>query len=452
MAHLELIIGCQNGDEGKGKIVDLKAQEADLVIRANGGCNAGHTVINEFGKFGLHLIPAGIFSPKALCLLGPGVLFDLELFDGEARDLRNKGLTLDNLLVSDRATVVLPYHRFLDKFEEKAKGSGRVGTTGKGIGPACAERDSRTALCTDLLKTPDRFMQSLSGTLKQKRNLLNLSDLTDEEKGLFNPDRYEDLVRRFAADYKDMVVDSGEVIEGFLAKDDAYILGEGAQGAILDKYHGTYPYVTSSPCTAAGFLYAAGLPPTGYSLFEITGIYKAYVTKVGAGPMPTKMKEGDRSIAQQIREKGNEFGTTTGRPRDVAWFDAVAGRQVARLNGLTGVAILKGDVLANIDPVKVCVAYNLDGKIIHRMPANAEDYAKVEPVYQEFKGWPDIKGMQSYWDLPEKAVTYYDALRQMLDVPITLIGVGAERNDIIYPPAVTSSINPYCIRTLTLRF
>src|SRR5579884_2341267 len=371
------IIGAQWGDEGKGKIIDGLARNVDFVVRYQGGSNAGHRVVHEKGEFAFRLVPSGILYPSTTCIIGNGVVVDPKGLIEEMEQLQQQGIDISRLFISERAHVVMPYHFLLDRLEEEARGADKIDSTQRGIGPAYVDKHARTGIRMADLLDADTFRAKLSTILQQKNRMLtqiysqpplSLEEIHGEYFG------YGQQLRPHIADTQKMLRDA--------LFEHKTILLEGAQGALLDIDFGTYPYVTSSSTLAGNATSGAGLPLR--SIDRVIGVYKAYITRVGSGPMPTGLfdREGN-----EMRDRGHEYGTNTGRERRCGWFDAVAGRFVAQLNGLDAAIITKLDVLDTFPTIKICTAYNLRGKIIHSLPATLSDLAACEPIYEEVKGW-----------------------------------------------------------------
>lgn len=417
-----IIMGGQWGDEGKGKLTDALASQASMVVRANGGSNAGHTVKTDRGTFKLHLIPSGILNDDVICVIGAGVVIDLETLATEIRDLKNRGIDTSRLRISDRAHLVLPYHSQLDRLEERRREGDEIGTTLRGNGPAYADKVSRHGIrVCDLLDT---------SILRRK-----LAIEVDSKNAIFsNVYRSEEI--EFATLYRDLLewsegirslITPTEVLVQDALQDGQHILVECAQGSMLDIDYGTYPYVTSSSPTAAGACQGAGVAPT--QIERVLGVYKAYSTRVGAGPMPTELTD---DIGEEIRQRGNEFGTTTGRPRRTGWFDGVAARQSGRLNGVSEVALTLLDVLDTFETIKVCTGYDVGGKQVTHVPAQLDDLSGVQPVWQEIPGWSqDTTGMRSIDELPPGAQDYLSVIEQQIGAPVKYVGVGPAREQLI---------------------
>lgn len=416
------VVGGQWGDEGKGKVIDLLAQRAEVVIRSHGGNNAGHTVVNEQGKFALHLVPAGIFNARTTCIIGPGVVLDPAILLEEIDTLQQRGVDTSGLVISNRAHMVMPYHLLLDRLQEEQRGAARIGTTGRGIGPAYADKVAREGLRVSDLLDLERFRIKLERVLTAKNAILT---------GVYGQTPYGfdvlfDAFATYAGRLRPYVKETGPIIFE-AARQKRNVLLEGAHGTMLDADHGTYPYVTSSSPTVAGLCLGAGIGPT--LLTDAVGVFKAYATRVGGGPMPTELTDATGDL---IRERGHEFGTTTGRPRRCGWFDAVAARHAVQVNGFTSLAVTKLDVLDELPEVQICTAYKLDGRIIDFVPADPEDLARCEPAYETHPGWlSQISEARSPRELPRDATRYLDRLEGLLGVKIDIISVGAKRSEVI---------------------
>jgi adenylosuccinate synthase len=415
------IVGAQWGDEGKGRMVDALAGEMDWVIRFQGGDNAGHTVVNDFGEFKLHLIPSGIFSPNTQCLIGTGCVVNPATLLKELDAVEAAGVDTSNLLVSRRAQMLLPHHRLLDGMQEAASGKKAIGTTKRGIGPAYSDKAARRGLRLGDLLHPDWLADRLQNAVSfANRELGHFSQPPVDVEATLS--QLEEWRQKLGP----RLVDPFPLIrEAYLNK--ANILLEGQLAAMRDLDWGTYPYVTSSNPTATFAPVGAGLPPT--ALNRVIGVVKAYTTAVGAGPVPTD--QGDNEIARQLRDKGREFGATTGRPRRCGWFDAVALQYVAYLNGFTEIAITKLDVLDGMAELKLCVGYRLpDGSTIDHVP-DTPVYETVEPIYESWPGWPDSSTNQARsWEaLPPAARDYLLRLQELVGVPIRYVSVGPARDE-----------------------
>jgi len=422
------VIGGQWGDEGKGKVVDLVAEKADVVVRFSGGDNAGHTVINSFGKFALHLVPSGIFSPNAISIIGNGVAINPSVLFQEIDMLllNNIDISPTRLLISDRAHVIMPYHVVLDGLEEKLRGGQAIGTTMKGIGPVYADKIARQGIRVGDLIGHD-FMEKLRTILDQKNQFLTR---VYGVKPLSVTKIYKDYIE-YGKRIKPYVCDTTVVLEKAL-KEGKIVMLEGAQGTMLDPDFGTYPYATSSSPIAGGACTGSGVSPR--YLTRILGVYKAYCTRVGGGPFPTELKD---EIGELIRERAHEYGTTTGRPRRCGWFDAVVARYSNRLNGFTGMAITRFDILDELQSIKICTAYKVGNKTVTDFPADIKILEKCKPVYEELPGWcANTSGIRSFKDLPSAAKKYVRRLEELVGCPANLICVGPERNQTIVKKSV----------------
>jgi adenylosuccinate synthase len=424
------VIGAQWGDEGKGKIVDELSMSADFVVRYQGGSNAGHRVVHERGEFSFRLVPSGILYPNTTCIIGNGVVVDPKGLIGEMDELQRQGVNISRLYISERAHVVMPYHFLLDRLEEEARGADKIDSTQRGIGPAYVDKHARSGIRMADLLDVDAFRAKLSTILQQKNRMitqiygqppLSLEEIHGEYFA------YGQQLRSHIADTQQMLHDA--------LFDRKTILLEGAQGALLDIDFGTYPFVTSSSTMAANAAVGAGLPPR--SIDRVIGVYKAYITRVGSGPMPTGLFD---AVGQEMRDRGHEYGTNTGRERRCGWFDAVAGRFVAQINGLDVAIITKLDVLDTFPTIKICTAYNLRGKIIHSLPATLNDLAACEPIYEEVPGWlSNTSGISTYNELPGAAKAYLNRLEELLETPIAMISVSPQRGKTIQLHDVLSS-------------
>lgn len=415
-----VVLGAQWGDEGKGKIVDLLTEHADMVVRFQGGNNAGHTLIVKGEKTVLHLLPSGILHRGKICLIGNGVVIDPEVLVSEMSKIKQKGLLKNEkqLLISDRAHVIMPYHRLMDQLREVAKGEGKIGTTGRGIGPAYEDKVARRGIRVGDLINPPVFKKLLEEILP-----LHNAYITKVLGGVaFSFDQIYSQYSQLAKILEKHVCDSSLLLEEKLSKNKK-VLFEGAQGTSLDVDHGTYPYVTSSNTVGAAACIGSGVGPG--SITHVWGVTKAYTTRVGSGPFPTELED---ETGELLRSKGGEFGSTTGRPRRCGWLDLVVLYHASRVNGLTSLAITKLDVLSGMKKIKVCTAYKLRGKLIRHVPSRVEDIAEVKPVYQEFAGWEeDITGVRSFAKLPKNAKKYLQAIEKLLQLPLVLVSVGPSR-------------------------
>ena len=421
-----VVIGGQWGDEGKGRMVDLLAQDAAIIARYSAGDNAGHTIINHMGKFALHLVPAGIFYPDKICLIGNGVVINPAVLLDEIHQLEERGVSTKNLFVSDRAQVLFPYHQMLDELEERARGDAALGTTKRGVGPAFVDKIARNGIRMADLLEPDALRARLEQVLPEKNAVL--VKLYDAEPLDF--EELFDAFVKFGCELKPYVRDTSTIVHDALDKGEQVLL-EGAQGSLLDVDAGTYPFVTSSAPSplAAGAPVGIGIGPT--QIERVVGVYKAYMTRVGAGPMPTELDDETGDI---LRREGPapEFGATTGRPRRCGWFDGVASRYSVRVNGVTGAALTRLDVLDNFPAIEVCTAYELDGKQINSFPPTMTQLSRVTPVFEEHKGWQaETANVRKFNDLPKQAQSYVERIEELLGCPIEMVSVGPEREQII---------------------
>ena len=414
-----IVIGAQWGDEGKGKITDLLSRSADVVVRSQGGVNAGHTVVVQGQTFKLHLIPSGILYPNTECIIGSGTVIDPEVLITEMDQLQALGVSFENLFISQTAHVTMPYHRLIDCASEERRGAYRIGTTGRGIGPTYADKSERTGIRVLDLINPDQLRRQLEWTINYKNVILerlyNIPAL--------NPEEVITEYLQYAERLRPFIIDSSLKIYEAVKKR-KNILFEGAQGTLLDLDHGTYPYVTSSNPIAGGACVGAGVGPT--IIDRVIGVAKAYTTRVGEGPFPTEL---DDEIGQLLCDRGAEFGTTTGRRRRCGWFDAVIGRYAVRINGLDCLAITKLDVLDELDEIKVCVAYEIDDMTCDHFPTNASLFAECKPIYKTLPGWKQsTTHCRSLEDLPQQALDYLKFLAELMEVPIAIVSVGASRD------------------------
>jgi adenylosuccinate synthase len=417
-----IVIGAQWGDEGKGKITDLLSRSADVVVRSQGGVNAGHTVVVEEQTFKLHLIPSGILYPDTECIIGSGTVIDPSVLLKEMAQLHALNVTTDNLYISQTAHVTMPYHRLLDQASEEKRGKYKIGTTGRGIGPTYADKSERIGIRVIDLMNTENLRQKLEWTINYKNVILEkLYNLPPLDAKTVIEEYLE-----YAEKLRPHVVDSSLKIYEAIRKRQN-ILFEGAQGTLLDLDHGTYPYVTSSNPIAGGACVGSGIGPT--VIDRVIGVAKAYTTRVGEGPFPTEL-EGE--IEQLLCDRGAEFGTTTGRRRRCGWFDAVIGRYAVRINGLDCLAITKLDVLDTLEEIKVCVAYQLDGQTCRHLPSSAVEFARCQPIYRTMPGWQQpTSDCRSLEDLPKQALDYLKFLGAIMEVPIAIISLGASRDQTI---------------------
>lgn len=415
----KVVVGVQWGDEGKGKVIDILASRADVVVRAQGGNNAGHTVESGGEVYKLHLIPSGILYPGTLCLIGCGVVIDPKVLLEEIDGLRARGVACDNLRIDPRAHVIMPWHIALDAMNERSLGEKKIGTTGRGIGPCYMEKAERTGIRMGDLVREDLLEKKLHIAGESKNEVvtrLHGQPPFDLDAAL---EQYAGYGKRLAPYVADVSVLTWEALQG-----GKKVLFEGAQGTLLDLDVGTYPYVTSSNPVSGGVCTGAGIGPT--CIDEVIGVAKAYTTRVGEGPFPTELLDG---MGDLIRERGQEFGTTTGRPRRTGWFDAVILRHAVRVNGLTGIALNKLDTLSGIGPLKICVAYRkADGTVLEDFPPLLEELGECEPVYEQAPGFEgDLSGARSFEELPEACRAYVGRLEKLCGCPILMVGVGPGR-------------------------
>lgn len=417
-----VILGAQWGDEGKGKMIDYLASNADVVVRGQGGNNAGHSVVVGDKKYALHLIPSGILNPNAINVIGNGVVFDPEGFLKEVDNLIEKGIAVDSLRVSDRAHVVFPYHKLIDKLAEEARGEEKIGTTQKGIGPCYMDKVERSGIrICDFIK-PEIFEPLFRDRIKAKNLIIEKiygGEPMDVDAMLKQYMAYAERVKPYVADTTVIVYDA--------LREGKKVLLEGAQGTLLDLDYGTYPFVTSSHPTSGGFTVGSGIGPN--EIGEVIGITKAYTTRVGQGPFVTEL---DNELGNRIRIAGNEFGTTTGRPRRCGWLDAVMVNYSKRVNGMTSIALMLLDVLTGFEEIKICTAYELDGQVIHHFPASLDDLGRCTPVYETLKGWSeDITLCETYESLPENAKIYIERIESLVGIPVKAVSVGPKRSQTI---------------------
>jgi len=422
MANL-VIVGTQWGDEGKGKIVDILSRDADVVVRYQGGSNAGHTVINHLGTFVFHLIPSGILYRGKTCVIGNGVVVDPAAMIEEMDGLQAKGIRIGrNFVVSDRAHVILPYHKAIEKASEQSKGSRKIGTTGRGIGPSYADKMARIGIRVGDLLNPHLFRRKL------EENVAEMNTFLERLYGMegFQVEKIFQQYRGYADRLKDHIADTTVLLNDAIERGKR-VLFEGAQGTHLDVDCGTYPYVTSSSAAAGGACIGTGVGPT--KIDGVMGIAKAYTTRVGGGPFPTELKD---DVGGGLQERGKEFGATTGRPRRCGWFDAVVVRYAVRVNGMTSLAVTKLDVLDGFDEIKLCTGYRYDGRLYKDMPADLQVLTDCEPVYETFKGWAaPTTGITSYAKLPPEAKRYLARIEELAACPIDIISTGSKREETI---------------------
>jgi len=418
-----VIVGTQWGDEGKGKIVDFLTEKADMVARYQGGNNAGHTVVVKNEKYILHLIPSGIIHKRKKCIIGNGVVIDPEALIAEMDNLKEKGNNIDNdLLVSKNAHIIMPDHKALEREHEIRKGCNKIGTTGMGIGPAYTDKAARYGIRMMDLLTPGIFREKLSA------NLVLVNFILEQFYGRppLNGDEIYNKYMVYAGRLSKHITDTDVIINDAIASGKK-VLFEGAQGSLLDIDHGTYPFVTSSNTIAGGVCTGLGVGPT--KIKKVLGITKAYTTRVGEGPFPTEMKD---ELGEAIRQKGGEFGATTGRPRRCGWLDTVLLTHAIRINGLTGIALTKLDILDGLGMIKICTGYKYKGKMFKNFPKEIEVLSQAKPVYEELEGWKESTvGIKEFKRLPANAKKYIKRIETLLDTKIQIISTGQKRDEII---------------------
>ena len=418
-----VIVGAQWGDEGKGKIVDVLTEKANIVARYQGGHNAGHTVVINNKKFILHLIPSGILHGNTLCIIGNGVVVEPKALIKEITDLKKRGIPVsDNLLISKNAHLIMPYHIALDAAGEKTKGKQCIGTTGRGIGPAYVDKMARSGIRVGDLLNPESFREKL------RTNLMHVNFLMKHlyKAPVFNAKKIGDEYLSYARLLRKHITDTDIVINKALEEKKNLLL-EGAQGTLLDIDHGTYPFVTSSSSIAGGACTGLGIGPTKIS--GVIGIVKAYTTRVGSGPFPTELHD---AVGELMREKGGEFGATTGRPRRCGWLDTVILKHSAAINGFSGVVITKLDILDSLDTIKICTSYKYKGKSYHDMPKDLAVLENCTPVFEEFKGWnASTQGITEFRKLPRHAQSYIREIERLIGVKVIIVSTGQKRDELI---------------------
>ncbi len=417
------IVGSQWGDEGKGKVIDYLATQADVVVRGQGGNNAGHTLVVGDKKYALHLIPSGVLNPNTVNVIGNGIVFDPKGFLEEIDKLKKDNVDVRNIKISDRAHVIFPYHKELDALAEEARGDNKIGTTKKGIGPCYMDKTERSGIRICDLMDKDIFANKLKLQIEAKnkivKNIYQKDELFDFNSIYNEYIEYADQIRQYVDDTSVVVYDA--------IKASKKVLFEVAQGTLLDLDLGTYPFVTSSHPTSGGFAVGAGVGPN--MIKDVVGIVKAYTTRVGEGPFVTEL---DNEIGERIRVQGNEFGTTTGRSRRCGWFDSVIVRYASRVNGLTSISLMLLDVLTGFEKINICTSYKLGDKILKEFPASLEDLAKCEPIYEELEGWSeDITAVEKFEDLPENAKKYINRIEELIGVNVDMVSVGPKRTQTI---------------------
>jgi adenylosuccinate synthase len=414
-----VVVGAQWGDEGKGKAADLLGEQAGYVVRYAGGNNAGHTVVIGEESYALHLLPSGVLSPQVIPVIGNGVVIDPEVLLAEMDGLASRGVSCARLLVSASAHLIMPHHQALDRVTERYLGKARIGTTGRGIGPCYADKVARTGIRVQDLFDPGIFRQKLDLVLREKNQVLAK---VYNRRGV-DPDRVAEQYLGYAERLRPHVADTALVLNRALDAGQTVLL-EGAQATLLDVDHGTYPFVTSSSATAGGACAGSGIGPT--RIAKVIGVFKAYTTRVGAGPFPTEL---DGPAGQRLREAGREYGVTTGRPRRTGWFDAVIARHAARVNGVTEFFLTKLDVLSGLERIPVCVAYQVGAARHTEMPMTQTEFHHARPVYEYLDGWAgDISGARDFASLPGAAQRYVRAVEELAGAPVAAVGLGPRRD------------------------
>ena len=419
-----IIVGAQWGDEGKGKIVDLLSEKFDIVARYQGGANAGHTVKVGDKTTVLHLIPSGIMHPNTTCIIGNGVVLDPIAFREEVKLLEKEGIQVDGrLFISQNAHLIMPYHKLIDKASEEKQGIDKIGTTGRGIGPAYVDKFNRKGIrIIDLLKR-EQFEKKLRKNIEEKNDIiehiygkspLNVDEIVAE---YLNFDKEIDKYVKDTSIYLNNAIDAGK-----------NVLLEGAQGTLLDVDHGTYPFVTSSNPSSGGACIGVGIGPT--RITEVIGVFKAYTTRVGQGPFPTELHDAEGNF---LREEGHEFGATTGRPRRCGWFDSLVARYAIRINGINSLAITKLDILDKLEKINICTGYKLRDEILEEFPADLQILQQCEPIYEEINGWQEPTSHIKTWDdMPQGARKYLEFIESLINRPIKIISVGSKRSQTIF--------------------
>ncbi len=421
-----VVVGAQWGDEGKGKVVDVFAAKADMVVRYQGGANAGHTLVVEGKKTVLHLIPSGILHAEKTCVIAPGVVLDVEGLKNEITKLKETGYLQNpkQLLISDSCTIILPYHKALDAAREKALSHQKIGTTGKGIGPAYEDRAARRAITFGDLFDQAVLKEKLELSLQEKNSLL---EKVYGEKPFVVAELMKGL-EKLAEELAPYRCKDVSALVHKQLKGNRRVLFEGAQGTLLDVLHGTYPYVTSSATIAGSACTGTGIGPTAIS--SVLGIFKAYTTRVGSGPFPTELKD---EVGERIQKEGHEFGSTTGRPRRCGWLDLVALKYAVRINGITNLALMKLDILSGFDKIGVCTGYKLNGELLTEFPTSSYELERIEPVIEYLPGWKeDISRLIALKDLPRAATNYIDFIGNQIGTPIDVISVGPGREQTLW--------------------
>ncbi len=423
-----IIVGAQWGDEGKGKVIDLLSEDVDIVARYQGGANAGHTVCIGDKNYVLHLIPSGIFHDNVTCVIGNGVVIDPAALMDEIAMIKGFGVSISGrLFISHNAHLIMPYHKMLDKMSEEGQGAAKIGTTGRGIGPSYIDKASRVGIRIVDLLNRKTLADKLKRNIEEKNRILRKIYDTDE----LDVDAIIREYQEFDEKIDEFVTDTSFMLNNALAHGKR-ILAEGAQGALLDVDHGTYPYVTSSNPTSGGACTGLGIPPT--AITSVIGVVKAYTTRVGNGPFPTELTD---EIGQNLRDIGHEYGATTGRPRRCGWFDAVSLRYSAMINGITDIAITKLDVLDAFDEINICTGYEYQGRRVKTFPSDCESLSRITPIYETFPGWKEsLSGVRDFDSLPLRAREYIAALGRLTQTRVSIVSVGARRDQTIFvnPP------------------
>jgi len=418
-----VIVGAQWGDEGKGKIVDVLTEKADIVARYQGGHNAGHTVVINNSKFVLHLIPSGILHKNTVCIIGNGVVVEPKALIEEITDLKKRGIKVSgNLIISRNAHLIMPYHLIIDAASEKTKGKKCIGTTGRGIGPTYVDKMARTGIRVGDLLNPEAFREKLTTNLRHVNFLMkNLYKMP-----VFSAKKIFGEYMGYAGTLRKYIADTDIIINTAIAENKNLLL-EGAQGTLLDIDHGTYPFVTSSNSVAGGACTGLGIGPT--KINSVIGIVKAYTTRVGSGPFPTELQD---AVGESMRAKGGEFGATTGRPRRCGWLDTVILKHSTAVNGFTGIVITKLDILDGLDTIKICTAYRYKGKTYTDMPKDLAILENCTPVYEEVRGWKEnTEGITDFSKLPKQAQSYIRKIEKLLGVKIVIVSTGQKRDELI---------------------
>jgi len=416
------VVGGQWGDEGKGKIIDFLAEKVKVVVRFSGGDNAGHTVINPYGEFRLHLVPSGIFYPQVTCIISNGVVINPAVLLTELDELQSHGVDTSHFIISDRAHLIMPYHTLLDGLEEERRGKGALGTTRRGIGPAFVDKVARVGIRVGDLLNKDIFLKQLSSTLELKNAILTK---VYQHAPLSLEEIFEQYCH-YGEQLAPFIKETSSIIDRAMAREELILL-EGAQGTLLDPDFGTYPYVTSSSPLAGGGSIGAGIGPMAFG--RVVGVFKVYITRVGSGPMPTELQD---KVGELIREKAHEYGATTGRPRRCGWFDAVAGRFSVQVNGFSDIVLTHLDIYDKFPSIKMCTAYKFGNKILDFFPSSTAILEKCQPIYEELPGWQvSTSEICDFEQLPLEAHRYIGRLEKLLSCPVSCITAGPRRNQLI---------------------